>query len=165
MNEADASNAFTLTSQAFKNGGAIPSKYTADGDDISPPLAWSNAPANTKELALIVDDPDAPSAQPWVHWVIYGLSVHLHALPAHVPHGKQITTPPAMQGPNSFASDNIGYRGPAPPRGHGMHHYHFTLYALDKSLNLAPGRTKQQLLEAMKGHILSHAELIGTYQR
>ncbi|HEX5472213.1 MAG TPA: YbhB/YbcL family Raf kinase inhibitor-like protein [Lacipirellulaceae bacterium] len=158
----------TLTSTAFKPGAAIPRKYTGEGDDISPPLAWADAPAGTTSFALICDDPDAPSPEPWVHWVIYGIPAETHALPEGVKSNEPALTSPttAKQGKNSFGSGaTIGFRGPMPPPGHGVHHYHFKLYALDTRLDLPPGSTKQQLLNAMKGHVLAEAELIGTYER
>lgn len=153
-----------ITSTAFQAKQAVPRRYTGDGEDLSPPLAWSDVPAEAKELALICDDPDAPTADPWVHWVLYkipagtkSLSEGMAATPTPVsPSG-------ARQGKNSWAK--FGYGGPAPPRGHGTHHYHFKLYALDEPLNLSPGMDKRALLNAIKGHVLAEAELIGTYQR
>jgi Raf kinase inhibitor-like YbhB/YbcL family protein len=159
---------FELSSTAFKNGQAIPKKYTGEGDDVSPPLAWAAPPPNTKELALICDDPDAPSPEPWVHWVIYGIPADVHSLPEGVKSNEPQLKKPivARQGKNSFGSGaTIGYRGPLPPPGHGVHHYHFKLYALDAALNLAPGTSKKQLLDAMKGHVLTETELVGTYER
>ena len=155
-----------ITSRAFGPGQPIPVKYTGDGDDKSPPLALANVPSGAKTLALIVDDPDAPTPQPWVHWVIFNIPAGAAGLPEAEPRkGKLIEPAGATQGVNSWPSDNLGYRGPAPPRGHGVHHYHFKLYALDTSLNLDPGITKNDLLAAMKNHILAEAELIGTYER
>jgi Raf kinase inhibitor-like YbhB/YbcL family protein len=157
-----------LTSGAFKNGAAIPAKYTSEGNDVSPPLAWDSAPKETQEFALICDDPDAPSAQPWVHWVIYGIAADVRALPEGVKsNAPQLTAPiAAKQGKNSWDSGvTTGYRGPQPPPGHGTHHYHFKLYALDKRLDLPPEATKQQVLDAMKGHVLTEGELMGTYER
>jgi hypothetical protein len=124
-------------------------------------------PAGARELALICDDPDAPTPQPWVHWVIYGIAADVRALPEGIPKDPQLTKPiGARQGKNSWDSGaTIGYRGPMPPPGHGTHHYHFKLYALDKRLELASSATKEQLLAAMKGHVLGEAELIGTYER
>ncbi|MEX0612044.1 MAG: YbhB/YbcL family Raf kinase inhibitor-like protein [Pirellulales bacterium] len=158
---------FKLTSSAFKPGGAIPRKYTGEGEDVSPPLAWDGAPVGTKEFALICDDPDAPTPKPWVHWVIYAMAPEMRALPEAVPNEPQLTKPiAARQGKNSWDSGKtIGYRGPMPPPGHGTHHYHFKLYALDRPVGLAPAATKEQLLATMKGHVLGEAELIGTYER
>ena len=156
----------TVSSAAFDNNNTIPLVYTGQGDDHSPPLAWEGAPDDAKEFALICDDPDAPSAEPWVHWVIYGISATVHALPEGLAKTAQLTTPLAVkQGKNSWPSGStIGYRGPMPPPGK-LHHYHFKLYALDTKLDLAPSATKDELLKAIQGHVLAQGELIGTYQR
>lgn len=154
-----------LTSSAFETGGAIPKKYTEDGDDISPPLTWDKLPPGTKELALICDDPDAPSKEPWVHWVLYKIPAEVRELPEGVETGERLETPPgALQGLNSWPSGRtVGYRGPAPPGG--THHYHFRMYAVDAPLTLEAKATKNALLKAMKGHILAEGELVGTYKR
>jgi hypothetical protein len=158
--------ALTITSTAFAAGQRIPKKHTGEGADVSPALSWSGIPEGAVELALIMDDPDAPSAEPWVHWVIYKIPASVQGLPEGVPRSDRLTAPTgALQGKNSWPSDNLGYRGPMPPPGHGTHHYHFKLYALDAALSAAPGLTKAKLLDAMRGHILAQGELIGTYQR
>ncbi|HEY3246502.1 MAG TPA: YbhB/YbcL family Raf kinase inhibitor-like protein [Phycisphaerae bacterium] len=157
--------AIRIDSSAFKHNERIPVRHTGDGEDVSPPLAWSGIPAGTKELALIMDDPDAPTPQPWVHWVISKLPATLNGLPENVsrtprPHGELAA---AIQGSNSW--EEVGYKGPAPPKGHGTHHYHFRLYALDTELSAQAGPNKMALLAAMDGHILDTGELIGTYAR
>jgi Raf kinase inhibitor-like YbhB/YbcL family protein len=156
-----------LFSSAFGPGSPIPRRYTGEGEDLSPPLQWKGVPEGTQELALICDDPDAPTPEPWVHWVIYKIPPNATGLPEGLPKTAQLSQPPgAMQGKNSWTSGpTIGYRGPMPPPGHGVHHYHFTLYALDSPLNVQPGETKKNLLKKMEGHILATATLIGTYQR
>jgi Raf kinase inhibitor-like YbhB/YbcL family protein len=119
-----------MTSTAFGDGERIPLRHTGEGEDVSPPLAWSEVPADTVEFALICDDPDAPMAEPWVHWVLYKIPASGSALPAGVPRGTSPGTVAGMrQGRNSWP--NAAYQGPLPPPGHGTHHYHFTLYALD----------------------------------
>ena len=158
------SASLTVQSSAFVQGRAIPRRHTGDGEDLSPPLTWSSLPPGTRELAMIVDDPDAPSAEPWVHWVIYGIPV----APAEVAEGvHQKERPPfpagATQGVNSWGT--IGYRGPAPPRGHGVHHYRFTLHALDTPLGLRASLDKRGLLEGIAGHVLAEGQLVGTYER
>ena len=154
----------TITSLAFTAGQPIPKAFTGEGRDVSPALVWENVPAGTVELALICDDPDAPRPEPWVHWVIYKIPADAGGLPEGVPTTERLNTPRgALQGRNTWP--NVGYGGPMPPPGHGVHHYHFKLYALDAALDLAPGATKEQLLAAMKGHVLAEAELTGTYQR
>ena len=154
----------TIQSPAFDNNTVIPKRFTGDGEDVSPQLTWSGMPGNAKELALIMDDPDAPTPEPWVHWVIYKIPTGTEGLPENVAKTATLAAPAgALQGKNSW--DKEGYGGPAPPRGHGIHHYHFKLYALDAALQLTPGMTKAQLLAAMKGHIVAQSELVGTYQR
>lgn len=156
-----------LQCSAFESGEPVPTKYTGDGADVSPPLSWTGVPAGTREFALICDDPDAPTPEPWVHWVIYKLSAEVNSLPEGLPKDKSLRQPvSALQGKNSWPSgQTIGYRGPAPPRGHGVHHYHFKLYALDTPLEVPPGADHKTLLKAMRGHILATAELLGTYSR
>jgi len=156
-----------LKSPAFAAGNRIPVRHTGDGDDVSPAMSWSGSPDGTREFALICDDPDAPTDEPWVHWVIYGIPGETRELPEGIPPDKQLSAPvAAMQGKNSWSSgQTIGYRGPAPPKGHGTHHYHFKLYALDAMLGLKPGADKPALLKAMAGHVLAEGELVGTYER
>jgi hypothetical protein len=154
----------SIRSAAFAGNARVPVRHTGDGEDVSPPIAWSNVPDGARELALICDDPDAPRADPWVHWVTYGIPASVTELPESVPTSEAPAQPSgALQGKNSWGT--VGYRGPAPPEGHGLHHYHFKLYALDQPLNLAPGTDKAALLAAMEGHVLAHGELIGTYER
>ena len=153
-----------ITSDGFSANAEIPSRFTADGQNVSPPLHWSGRPPGTKELALIVDDPDAPRADPFVHWIVYKIPSDAEGLPENVPNEPQLATPPgALQGKSSFGK--IGYGGPAPPKGHGTHHYHFHLYALDRPLEVRPELDKQALLAVMAGHILDEGDLVGTYER
>ena len=154
----------TIKSDAFANNETVPRRHTGDGEDVSPPLSWSGLPDGAKELALIMDDPDAPRAEPWGHWVIYKIPASTTSLAEGIPTNAKLTEPAgALQGKNSWPT--TGYRGPAPPPGHGLHHYHFKLYALDASLELPPGLDKDELLKRMQGHILAQGELVGTYQR
>ncbi len=157
----------SLSSSAFKNNEPVPRKYTEDGSDVSPPLAWQPGPAGTKEFALILDDPDAPSKEPWVHWVIYKIPGDVRTLKENVPPKPRPEDPPgAMQGRNSWPSGGtVGYRGPAPPVGHGTHHYQFRIYALDAALALEPEVDRAALERAMRGHILAEGRLVGTYGR
>jgi Raf kinase inhibitor-like YbhB/YbcL family protein len=153
-----------VMSGAFTNGQRIPAKFTGEGEDMSPPISWSDVPEGTKELALIMDDPDAPIAEPFVHWTIYKIPPTVRELPQDISDIAKVSSPHgALQGKNSFGS--IGYRGPMPPRGHGLHHYRFKLYALDEELDLKPGMDKKALLAAMKDHVLGEGEIVGTYQR
>jgi hypothetical protein len=151
----------TLSSAAFAHQGAIPSKYTCEGADLSPPLNWSGMPPGTKSVALIVDDPDAPDrAAPkmiWVHWVIYNLPPAAQGLPE----GASALPTGTLQGINDW--QRTGYGGPCPPIG--RHRYFHKLYALDTVLPDLARPTKAMLEKAMKGHILGQAELVGTYQK
>jgi Raf kinase inhibitor-like YbhB/YbcL family protein len=155
--------ALTITSPAFANGHEIPSDYTCEGADVSPALAWGGAPAGTKSLALIVDDPDAPDpAKPkmtWVHWVLYNLPADSRGLaeaiePASLPAGTR-------EGKNDWK--RTGYGGPCPPIG--RHRYFFKLFALDTTLPDLRNPTKAELEKAMSGHILEKVELMGLYQK
>lgn len=148
-----------LTTMAFQEGAMIPAKYTCDGQDISPPLAWQDVPPGTKSLALISDDPDA-SRGAWVHWVAFNIPPQGGSLEENIKRDKEF--PNGMrQGSNDWP--RIGYGGPCPPSG--THRYCFKLYALDTTLTLKPGASKAQLLQAMQGHILAEAQLMGKYQR
>ncbi|HEX9201466.1 MAG TPA: YbhB/YbcL family Raf kinase inhibitor-like protein [Acidobacteriaceae bacterium] len=152
--------AFTLTSPAFPNNGKIPEKYTCDGADRSPKLTWIEVPANTRSLALIADDPDAPAGV-WTHWLIWNIPADAANLPENTP---KLTTLPsgARQGRNDF--HRIGYAGPCPPPG-TAHRYFFKLYALDAQLNLKAGASRADLESATKPHILAQAQTMGSYER
>jgi len=151
----------TLSSPAFSHGGEIPTEYTCEGPDVSPELQWSGAPAGTRSFALIVDDPDAPDpAAPkmtWVHWVLYNLPADCTGLAK----GVQQLPAGTREGLNDWK--RTGYGGPCPPIG--RHRYFFKLYALDTVLPDLGTPTKDKLLQAMQGHILGQAELMGTYQK
>jgi Raf kinase inhibitor-like YbhB/YbcL family protein len=149
-----------LTSSAFAEGETIPKSYTGDGKDISPRLQWADPPEGAKSFALICDDPDAPRGT-WVHWVLFNLPNDLRTLDEAVPTQETLTNG-ARQGKNDFGA--IGYGGPAPPRGK-PHRYYFKLYALDQMLDLSAGATKDQLLAAIKGHVLAEGQLMGRYGR
>lgn len=158
------SSMFHLESTAFVTGQRIPKDYSGEGKDISPPLTWANLPHGTKELALIVDDPDAPRPEPWVHWVIYRIPTSASSLGAGIAPGREVKHPAgALQGKNT--GGRTGYNGPMPPPGHGVHRYFFRLYALDAAMGEDAGSDKVHLLAAMKPHTLAMAELMGTYER
>lgn len=143
-----------VTSSAFAQGEAIPQKYTCDGEDVSPPLAWTGAPESVASYALIMDDPDAPAGT-WVHWVLFDISPQTTKLAEDVP------ATVGVQGNSSW--DRTGYGGPCPPSGE--HRYFFKLYALDTTLGLEAGATKEEVLEAMSDHVVAQGELMGTYSR
>jgi Raf kinase inhibitor-like YbhB/YbcL family protein len=149
-----------LTSTAFQAGAALPKQYTGDGADRSPPLGWSEPPPGTQSLALLCEDPDAPRGI-WVHWVLFNLPSQARELEEGVATTETLGNG-ARQGKNDFG--NIGYGGPAPPKGK-PHRYVFRLYALDAAVDLPAGATKAQLLGTMKGHVLGEGQLVGTYGR
>ena len=151
--------AVVLKSLAFAEGGMIPQKYTCDGADVSPPLSWTGVPEGTRSFVLICDDPDAPSGT-WVHWVLYDLPATVRELPEQVPTDREPDVG-GRQGTTDFR--RIGYGGPCPPGG--THRYFFKLYALDRTLGLPAGPTKKRVEEAMKGHTLAEAQLMGRYSR
>ena len=155
----------TVTSPTLKANETIPVDHTADGKNESPALAWSGAPANTKQFAMVYDDPDVVfGGQTFVHWVVYKIPGTAKGLPANVPIDQvTLTDPPgAIQGLSGFKRPY--YRGPAPPPGK-PHNYTWTVYALDAELPLEPGLTRNQLMEAIKGHIIGQGSLVAIYER
>ena len=154
----------TVISSAFKEGEVIPSEYTCAGKNISPELSWSGIPPQAKSLVLICDDPDAPKETPWVHWVVYDLPAHIKNLSKGVSRA-QLKADGAHEGMTDF--DKPGYGGPCPPEGHGVHHYHFNLYAIDKKkIDIDEvDATKEKVLQAIEGHIVAQGHLIGTFER
>ena len=159
--------AITVTSATLKANDTIPKDHTADGRNVSPALAWTGAPAATKQFALVFDDPDVMfGGQTFVHWVIYKIPGSATGLPGELPMGITLSEPKelagAIQGPSGFRQ--TGYRGPAPPPGK-PHHYTFSVYALDAELPLEPGLNRNQLMEAIKGHIIGQGSLVAIYER
>jgi Raf kinase inhibitor-like YbhB/YbcL family protein len=148
-----------VTSSAFKEGELIPRKYTCDDRNVSPPLTWAAPPPETKTLALICDDPDAPVGT-WVHWVLFNVPGSTRELPENVAPAKTLAFG-ERHGRNSWG--NIGYGGPCPPSG--THRYYFKVYALDTALTLDPGAPKEEVEKAMRGHILAQGQLMGRYRR
>jgi Raf kinase inhibitor-like YbhB/YbcL family protein len=153
---------FRVYSPAFSEGGPIPRAHTCDGADLSPPLAWSEIPPETRELALIMDDPDAPS-HVWVHWVLYGIAPTVTGLAAGIPRDVELKAPiVARQGVNDFRRP--GWGGPCPPPG-PPHRYCFTLYALGQESKVPAGATRAALLETIRKITIGEARLIGRYGR
>jgi Raf kinase inhibitor-like YbhB/YbcL family protein len=142
-----------ITSSAFQEGGNIPSKFTCDGGDSSPPLQIAEIPSNVKSMALVVDDPDAPSGL-FTHWIAWNISPQTNAI-------AEASVPKGVQGTNDFGKSNYG--GPCPPSG--THRYYFKIFALDRELNLPAGAKRNQLDAAMKGHVVAQGELMGRYSR
>jgi Raf kinase inhibitor-like YbhB/YbcL family protein len=153
---AMAEGTFSLSSPAFDPGAAVPKEYTCDGRDASPALRWENPPEGTRSYALIVDDPDAPDGT-FTHWVLCDLPASMQSLP-------EGASQAGIEGRNDFGE--TGYGGPCPPPGHGTHRYRFRLFALDvDSLGLQNGAERQEVEEAMRGHVLDRTELAGEYAR
>ncbi len=149
-----------LTSTAFKQGEAIPAKFTCDGQNVSPSLKWHDIPANTKSLVLICDDPDAPG-KTFVHWVVYNISPSITEFSENII-PSDLRNKNIMEGKTDF--NRIGYSGPCPPGG-THHHYHFKLYAIDREIDKTPGLRKINVLKEMERHILAQCELVGIYKR
>jgi hypothetical protein len=149
-----------IVSPAFADGAPVPVEHTCEGNGSSPGLAWSEVPVNTRSFALVCDDPDAPRGT-WVHWLLFNLPADAVELAPAVQPAPELPSG-ARQGIND--SGNVGYGGPCPPRGR-PHRYFFRLYALDCTLNLAPGVKRPDLDQAMAGHVLADATLMGTFQR
>ena len=149
-----------LTSTAFQEGAEIPSRYSNDGENISPDLAWRDAPRETKSFVLIVHDPDAPRPGGFTHWVVYNIAPAAGHIEEGAPAGKEIKGI-GLQGKND--AGKLGYMGPAPPSG--VHRYFFRLYALDTMLDLEPGASFNDVQAAINGHMIAQAELMGTYER
>lgn len=146
----------TLTSEWFEDGGALPERASSDGEGVPPPLRWSEPPPETRELVLIVEDPDAPKPEPFVHWLVYDISAEVRSL-------DEQGAKHAREGRNSLFQ--TGFTPAAPPPGHGLHHYHFQLFALDAPLALDKAEGRTRLLAHMEGHVIAFGELVGTYER
>ncbi|MGZ7096662.1 MAG: YbhB/YbcL family Raf kinase inhibitor-like protein [Methanobacterium sp.] len=146
----------SIRSPSFGYLEKIPKKYASDGENISPPLEWDNIPEDTKQLALLVFDPDAPYTNEFTHWVVYGIPPEVTGIAEGETNGNY------MEGKNTEGEQ--GYSGPAPPPGHGLHHYYYWLYALDTAFDLEPGLTRRQLLDAIGDYILVQERYIGVYE-
>lgn len=142
---------------SFPANGRIPARFThADGEDLSPLLRWSRVPEGTREIVVLCEDPDAEGDDPFVHWVVYGIAPDRASLAEGIRQG-------VVLGENT--SHECAWRGPSPPPGHGVHHYHFQVFALDTPLRLPPGANRDMLVGAMRGHVLAAGEVVGTYAR
>jgi len=145
-----------IVSPAFTSLERIPKRYTSEGENISPPLEWSGLPPGTQQLALICHDPDAPLTRGFTHWVMY-------SIPPTISQLAEAVNSKFTEGMNS--AEKLGYTGPTPPVGHGLHHYYFWLYALDKELDLKPGLNREQLLDAVADCVIEQARLVGIDER
>ena len=144
----------SIRSEAFEGHGTIPERHTTDGEDVSPALRWSGAPDGTQSFVVVCHDPDAPLVDGFTHWLAYNIAGDAEGLPEG---GEGATN-----GVNS--TGNEGYMGPAPPEGHGPHHYYFWVYALDEDLGLEPGLDRRTLLDRIEDHVIEQARTIGVYE-
>jgi Raf kinase inhibitor-like YbhB/YbcL family protein len=149
-----------VDSRAFRDGAPIPSEYAGEAG-LAPDLHWEGVPASAKEIVVLCEDPDAPMMKPFVHWSMYGIPATTHDIPRGATPEEGIPGG-ALQGKNSAGND--GFTGPKPPPGHGVHHYHFQVFALDAPLGLLPGADREDIVSAMTGHVLAMGETIGTYE-
>ena len=148
-----------LTSPAFEHQSKLPIDYTCHGKNNNPPLLIQGVSAQAKSLVLVVSDPDAPQPQPWIHWVFFNISPKTTEINEAAPH---VMLESAKRGKNS--AQTLEYYGACPPQGHGIHHYHFMLYALDELLGLQEGVSYEEIKEAIQGHIVAQADLVGLYE-
>jgi Raf kinase inhibitor-like YbhB/YbcL family protein len=157
-----------VMSSAFGNGGAMPKKYTQEGDNVSPPLQWRGVPQGAVELVLVCEDPDAPLPQPALHWLAYRIPATVVQLREGIAPWPEVIVgmgSGVMMRQGQNISKKVGYTGPMPPVGHGVHHYHFQLFALDAAPNVGESPDREALYKAMEGHVLAQGELVGTYER
>lgn len=145
-----------VKSEAFDAEKAIPRKYSQENGNVSPPLTWQGAPANTREFAIICEDPDTPGYQPWIHWLVWGI-------PGDRTSVREGDVSSFKEGKNS--NGRTEYSGPLPPPGYGEHHYHFRVFALDQHVGLEVGANRDDLLKAMEGHVIDQGDLVGIYRR
>ena len=144
-----------VTSSFFSDGGTLPLSFTASGAGVAPPIAWTNVPDGARSLVVLCEDPDAPSPNAFVHWLVYSLPVLARSIGASPSRGRE--------GKNSMA--RTGYAPAAPPPGHGVHHYHFQVFALDTVLELGEGAGRTAVLDAMRDHVLAWGEIVATFER
>jgi Raf kinase inhibitor-like YbhB/YbcL family protein len=153
-----------VTSSSFTDGSAIPKQFTPMGANRAPELSWSAVPSGTRELVLIVEDPDAPMPSPFAHWIVHRIPPTVQSLPAGLPNERLLSQlGGAVQGQND--AKIRGWYGPKPPLGHGLHRYHFQLFAVDTQLSLGPDATLDEISRALSGHVLADGEIVGTYER
>ena len=157
----ESSHRLTLHSDTFQAGAPLPQDVSLDGGNASPEISWSGVPVETRELVLLCEDPDAPMPRPFVHWLVYGITPGLHTLQAGLT--TEPTTAGVKQGRNSLR--RVGFVGAAPPPGHGVHHYHFQLFALDQALHVDDLPSRDAVIEAMAGHVIASGDLVGTFER
>lgn len=163
---ARAQTTFVVESPTMRTGEMMPRDYTPDGRNVSPPLTWSGLPASTRQIAVICQDHGAGNPPPWVHWILYNIPASATGLPEGIPFEESASMPPGLEG----ATQGVNgwglpmYRGPAPP-GSTVHHYHFAVFALDATLDLPPGLTRDELLDAIEGHVVGQGSMTPHYRR
>lgn len=164
---AEMADTINVGSSAFEHHGTVPLAYTAYGDNKAPQITWSNLPAGTVQLALVMDDPVAPTPEPFVHWVAYNIPANAAELPEGLTKDAEVSGVAGLEGMINGVNGirQTGYFGPRPPVDGKLHAYHFRIYALDTALNLPAGLNKQQLLEAIDGHVLGTGMLMGHYEQ
>ena len=164
---AEMADTITVGSSAFEHHGTVPLAYTAYGDNKAPQITWSNLPGGTVQLALVMDDPVAPTPEPFVHWVAYNIPANAAELPEGLTKDAEVSGVAGLEGMINGVNGirQTGYFGPRPPVYGKLHAYHFRIYALDTALNLPAGLNKQQLLEAIDGHVLGTGMLMGHYEQ
>ncbi len=155
LRATEAMRTIQITSSAFTDGGSLPITFTADGAGVAPPITWTNIPERARSLVLIAEDPDAPFPNPFVHWLVYSLPVTTASITSSPPGGRE--------GKNSMLK--TGYAPASPPAGHGLHHYHFQIFALDIVLELGEGVGRNALLDAMRNHVIAWGDIVATYER
>jgi Raf kinase inhibitor-like YbhB/YbcL family protein len=160
--ESKGNETIQIRAESFSNNQAIPFRHSAYGENISPQLSWSSAPENARSFVLIMEDPDALQPQPFVHWIAYNIPAEATGLREGLPKEQELDEPKLVQGRNSAGS--TGYFGPRPP-DEKTHRYHFQVFALDRMLDLLPGANRQDVVEAMKGHVLAMGEIVGTFEK
>jgi Raf kinase inhibitor-like YbhB/YbcL family protein len=159
--QRNRSPTLVVMSDAFADGATIPERFTRDGNDISPPLRWTRAPHEAKEIVLVCEDPDAPRGRPFLHWIAYGIEPHATELPEGI-----AKVPDAGMCKQAKNGAHVpGYSGPAPLAGHGKHHYHFQVFVLGERLRLSAHPERDEIIDAMRGHITGYGELVGIYER
>lgn len=164
--EAQAPVTFVVESPTMTAGEMMPRDHTPDGRNVSPALSWRGLPAGTRQLAVLCQDHGAGNPPPWVHWMIYNIPASATGLPEGIPFDEGVSMPPALEG----ATQGLNgwglpmYRGPAPP-GSSLHHYHFVVYALDEELDLPPGLDRDELLDAIEGHVIGQGSMTPHYRR
>jgi len=154
-----------VTSDAFTDGGPLPRRYAKEGDNVSPPLRFANLPPGTREVVVLCEDPDAPMPHPYLHWLAYRIEPGTTELPEGITQGAEVAEPMPHARQAKNANGHLGYDGPAPPPGHGVHHYHFQVFALGRPLEVSASPSRGEIVDGMRGYVIGYGEIVGTYER